>query len=126
MNLGGRHVFLRVGLLTLHFFLRASAGNAHPALAAVQPSIPPIPCKLLYNLIPRAFLPPLFVATQPRRSLDSFSGLTTTPLRPSPNFFICHTSETRALGRSAVRTFRCSFCIPDASTSHADCGANLG
>src|SRR5258708_33284100 len=35
----------------------------------------------------------MFVATQPRRPLDSFSGPTLSPYRPSPNSFPCHTSE---------------------------------
>src|SRR5260370_27347836 len=35
----------------------------------------------------------MFAATQPRRPLNSFPGLTSIPFPTSPNFFSCHTSE---------------------------------
>src|SRR5712664_1621700 len=42
----------------------------------------------------------MFVATQPRRPLDSFSGPTLFPYRPSPNSFPCHTSENSPVSPS--------------------------
>src|SRR5713226_6814554 len=44
----------------------------------------------------------MFVATQPRRLLNSFSGLTPTPRPPSPNLFICHTSENSPVSPSSA------------------------
>jgi hypothetical protein len=50
---------LRVRVLTLLFLARhASAKTIHPAPAAVQPSILPIPCKILNNLIPPCYSVP--------------------------------------------------------------------
>src|SRR6266851_4115485 len=55
----------------------------------------------------------MFVATQPRRSLDSFSGPIPTPCPLSPNSFLCHTSKTprgpwasSTFGLSNRRTFQ--------------------
>src|SRR5713101_1760453 len=42
----------------------------------------------------------VLAATQPRRSLDSFSRPTPTPRPPSPNFFIFHTSENSPVSPS--------------------------
>src|SRR5260370_41823243 len=42
----------------------------------------------------------MFVATQPRRPLDSFSGPTLSPYRPFPNSFPCHTSENSSVSPS--------------------------
>src|SRR5260370_31079692 len=42
----------------------------------------------------------MFVATQPRRPLDSFSGPTLSPYRSSPNSFPCHTSENSPVSPS--------------------------
>src|SRR5258708_39750415 len=42
----------------------------------------------------------MFVATQPRRPLDSFSGPTLSPYRPSPISFPCHTSENSPVSPS--------------------------
>src|SRR5258708_1589847 len=42
----------------------------------------------------------MFVATQPRRPLDSFSGPAISAYRPSPNSFPCHTSENSPVSPS--------------------------
>src|SRR5216684_6434419 len=88
----------RVGACGEFFFPRLSTFNfrlstVQPTPAAVQPSILTIPCKTLNKLISACYSCPVFVATRPRRSLDSFSGLTPTPCPLSPNSFPCHTSE---------------------------------
>jgi len=88
----------RVGACGEFFFPRLSTFNfrlstVQPTPAAVQPSISPVPCKTLNKLISACYSCPVFVATRPRRSLDSFSGLTPTPCPLSPNSFPCHTSE---------------------------------
>ena len=52
--------------------------TVHPTSAAVQPSILTFDCKILNKLILECYPVPMFVTTQPRRSLDSFPSLAPT------------------------------------------------
>ena len=82
-------------------------GNRSPRPAAVQPSISPIPCKILNTLIPACYPAPVFAAVHPRPFTLSFDRFFAFPTLP----------PVLSSRRLDLRTLRRSDSVPSYSPS---------